>query len=340
VSSRRWPRSVDLYDRSVTEPVILTDVQIADAVSRLARVSWSWSVEDAPRLAAQLGWPVDSQRPPRYLFLRTGYPTGRGRAFVGLDDRSWEAINVPVTDSVTDWGFPLQTDLFATAVAVASGVLGEPPYREPGERPEVSWPTGGGVLAVRDHGKGLFLILRSARHAAWLQAEDARQDERRLLGVGVVEEPQPPAVPASTSWEEVAAALAAAMSRFERDTLLSLVDPADRNGRYLQMWQNPDALWVEVSSSRILGAKLGVSPQVERRIGELGWTPPQGRDNWRRSLPWPARAAAYVELAGSIVAVWRDVFGFDSPRQVYYRAAVTRTRELIAVPELGLQRVR
>jgi Family of unknown function (DUF6301) len=324
----------------MTEPVMLTDLQIADAVSRMARVSWSWSAEDAQRLAAQLGWPVDSQPPSRYLFLRTGYPTGRGRASVNLYDRSWEDIHLPVTDSISDWGFPRQADLFANAVGVASGVLGEPPYREPGKRSEVSWPTGGGVLAVRDYGEGLFLILRSARHAAWLQAERDRKEERRLTGVGVVDQPPRPAVPASTRWEEVAAALAAAMSRFERDTLLSLVDPADRDGRYLQMWQNPDALWVEVSSSRILGAKMGVPPEVERRIGELGWTPPLGRDNWRRSLPWPARAAAYVELAGSIVAVWRDVFGIDSPQQVGYRAAVTRTRELIAVPELGLRRVR
>jgi hypothetical protein len=141
------------------------------------------------------------------------------------------------------------------------------------------------------------------------------------------------------SWDEVAESLAEAISEFENGTVLKLVGTDQPEGRYLQMWQTPEAIAVEVSSSNVLGAELGVPERVERRIGELGWTAPQGRDNWRIILPWPASAEDYRTLARNIVAVWRDVFGLDSPDLVRYGGFISTTHERLVLPDVGLPAV-
>jgi hypothetical protein len=139
------------------------------------------------------------------------------------------------------------------------------------------------------------------------------------------------------TWEDVAASLAEAMSEFEDGTVLILVGTDKPDGRYVQIWQDTDAIWVEVSSSNIFGAGLGVSKDVEQRIGDLGWTAPEGRDNWRMRLPWPATAEDYRTLAGKVVTVWRDVFGFDSPERMRYSGFISTTHERLVLPQLGLE---
>jgi hypothetical protein len=141
----------------------------------------------------------------------------------------------------------------------------------------------------------------------------------------------------SITWGEFSAALAEQLSCFEESTVLVLVEGDRPEGPYTQMWQNPDYLWVEASSSRVLGAQLGVAEDVEQSLADRGWTPPAGRDNWRRGLPWPARPEAYLGLAGDIVAVWRDVFGVESPAQLRYRGFISAVHETLVLPELGLE---
>jgi hypothetical protein len=141
----------------------------------------------------------------------------------------------------------------------------------------------------------------------------------------------------SYTWEEFSAVLAEQLSSFEDSTVLVLVASGRPDGPYVQMWQNPDYLWVEVSSSRVLGAELGVPEGAEQSLADRGWTPPQGRDNWRRGLPWPATPEAYIGLAGDIVAVWRDVFGLDSPAQLRYRGFISAVHETLVLPELGVE---
>jgi hypothetical protein len=141
----------------------------------------------------------------------------------------------------------------------------------------------------------------------------------------------------SASWEQVAEALAEAISEFEEGTVLSLVGVDKPDGRYLQMFQTTDAIVVEVSSSNVLGAELDVPKDLEERIGELGWDAPLGRDNWRMNVPWPASVEDYRRLARNVVAVWRDVFGLDSPDQVRYRGFISTTHERLVLPQLGLE---
>ncbi len=57
----------------------------------------------------------------------------------------------------------------------------------------------------------------------------------------------------SVTWDEFSAALAEQLSCFEESTVLVLVEGDRPEGPYTQMWQNPDYLWVEASSS--LGAR-------------------------------------------------------------------------------------
>lgn len=141
----------------------------------------------------------------------------------------------------------------------------------------------------------------------------------------------------SLTWDEFAAALAEQLSAFEESTVLVLVEADRPDGPYVQMWQNPDYLWVEASSSRVLGAALGVPADVEHSLADRGWTPPEGRDNWRRGLAWPATPEAYLDYAGEVVAAWRDVFGVESPDQLRYRGFISAVHETLVLPELGLQ---
>jgi hypothetical protein len=162
---------------------VLTSGQVADAVARLASVRWSWWPEDVDRLAADIGWPVDSRPTARDAYLRTGYPTGAGLAFVHAKGSTpLEYIDVPVADYREDWHAPARVDLFAMAASAAIGVLGEPTYRRTGERPTVVWPAAGGVFEVQDYGHGLQAVLNSTRYAAYLQAEAEQLAEEQAYG--------------------------------------------------------------------------------------------------------------------------------------------------------------
>ena len=140
-----------------------------------------------------------------------------------------------------------------------------------------------------------------------------------------------------SDWDGFAGGLAEALSRLETRTVLVLVD-AERptGGRYAAFVQYRDFLRAEVSASTSVPAGPPLPAQAEAAIGTMGWaTPdPAGVPNWHIDVPWPAPSARYLDLAGRTVAVLHDVFGFDSPDRLRYRAWIDVTGERLSLPEL------
>jgi Family of unknown function (DUF6301) len=176
---------------------MLSDEQIADAVARLSRVRWSWSVADVDGLAAQLGWQeidrnfpdaatlstqygwrVDADLVLGTVHLRTGYPADSGRATVYFQGKVAGSVALPAT-VLFDRRFPDRVDAFATVVAAASNLLGPPPYRRPGQHADVCWPATDGLVCVSDNGGSISLELRSAQMEERFGAGRERDLERR-----------------------------------------------------------------------------------------------------------------------------------------------------------------
>jgi hypothetical protein len=150
---------------------------IADAVTRLSNVQWSWSRTELKALAVRLGWPLDAAH--SFAYLRTGYPI-LDLAFVFFSEEIAERIVMPTTDDIEE-RFPDRVDALAQAVTATTAVLGQPAGHRPGPHPEVWWPASGGRLSVKDNGAYIGLELRSASYASELDADrERRLEERRF----------------------------------------------------------------------------------------------------------------------------------------------------------------
>jgi hypothetical protein len=150
---------------------------IADAVTRLSNVQWSWSLPDVEALAAQLGWPLDGSPAHSVGYLRTDYPV-HGLAIVSIFSEISQGIVVPATD-VIEQRFPDRVDAFAQTVRATVAVLGQPAGHQPGHYPEVWWPGSGGRVGVEDNGTYIGLELLSARYASELDADGERSLKKR-----------------------------------------------------------------------------------------------------------------------------------------------------------------
>jgi hypothetical protein len=147
--------------------------QVADAVTRLMRVRWSWLIADVDRLVDQLGWPLEQPAAHGVAYLQTGYPGRQGRAMVMYRQDRATSVGLAVTSALPR-RFPDRVGAFAAAADTVADVLGPPPDRRPGEWPEVWWPAAEGIIGARDNGAYIALILRSA----WFEAQLAAGRER------------------------------------------------------------------------------------------------------------------------------------------------------------------
>ena len=151
-----------------------------DEVARLARaltsVRWSWSVAEAERVVAELGWTVAADPGPGGLVARTGLAPDDGLAEIGFEfagDRATE-ISVPLTDGVGDGdarAADFRRDAFATAAQAVTAELGPPAQRRPGRTPQVRWSAPDGVLRLSDDGAFVSLALLAGWYAEALDAE-------------------------------------------------------------------------------------------------------------------------------------------------------------------------
>jgi hypothetical protein len=143
--------------------------QVADAVTRLMRVRWSWLIADVDRLVDQLGWPLEQPAAHGVAYLSTGYQVAHGAAMVMYRGEMAESVVVGVTGRL-ERRFPDRLGAFANVVAAVAGVLGPPTDRRPGLFPEVWWPATDGLVGVSDDRTYIDLELRSARFEAPLAA--------------------------------------------------------------------------------------------------------------------------------------------------------------------------
>lgn len=98
---------------------------------------------------------------------------------------------------------------------------------------------------------------------------------------------------------------------------------------YVQAMRYLNGLDAEAVGSEFLPEPL--TADQERRLGEMGWYPPDGetRQNWWRQILVPAEAGDMTDeqatecgkLAGRMVVAFRDVYGIGTPAELNYEAS-------------------
>jgi hypothetical protein len=126
--------------RLMSERRVLSDQEVADLVSGLRSLDWSWSPDEAEGIAERFGWKVESRR-ARSVRLDAGFGMRTGSIQfpdMGKVTRITVAACTPVSaDSAAGRAFV--QDAFAHVVAAATEALGEPTERIPGSAPKVRW---------------------------------------------------------------------------------------------------------------------------------------------------------------------------------------------------------
>lgn len=146
----------------------------------------------------------------------------------------------------------------------------------------------------------------------------------------------------SSGWDQLADALTGVLGRLPAGAVLQLVDAGQPDGgRYAQLWQDTEALRVEVSGDVPADPHRGLPAVHGPVLTGFGWHPPGPAHpgHWSDELTWPAPAAGYRELAYRLVATVRDGFGLATPAELAYRAWRAGGPAL-ELPELGLDPVR
>ncbi|MEH1013640.1 hypothetical protein V6U90_11070 [Micromonospora sp. CPCC 206060] len=146
----------------------------------------------------------------------------------------------------------------------------------------------------------------------------------------------------TAGWDRLATALTDVLGRLPAGAVLQLVDAGEPDGdRYVQLWQDPAALRVEVSAAAPDDPTRGLPAVDPAALAGIGWQPPGPAHpaHWWAELAWPAPAAGYQHLAYRLVDTVRDVLGLTTPAGLGYRAWRAETGPL-DLPELGLAPVR
>ncbi|MGW5313600.1 DUF6301 family protein [Nocardia thailandica] len=153
--------------------------EVAALATRLRDLDWSWQLADAPRLAAEFGWRVVSER-PGWVMLDTGFGTGSGTIFA--DDGRVERIEIRVTGYAedTEAGRTLVRDASAELEEAIEGALGAPTARVVDDPVQIRWAGAGATLvqARQELSVWLWLVTNEALAA---DDRDAEVDVQGLL---------------------------------------------------------------------------------------------------------------------------------------------------------------
>jgi uncharacterized protein DUF6301 len=119
---------------------VSSEQEIADLVTGLRSLEWSWDPSEVDRVAEHFGWKIVA-RGRRFTMLDAGFGLDTGE--FEFDDagrvaRVSVAVSEP-TSAKSAEGRQRVQDAFAHVVSAATGALGEPTSRLPGEQPEVRW---------------------------------------------------------------------------------------------------------------------------------------------------------------------------------------------------------
>jgi uncharacterized protein DUF6301 len=132
------------------EPRVLSEQEIAELVTGLRSLEWSWDPSEVDRVAEHFGWKIVS-RGRRFTTLDVGFGLDTGE--FELDDsgrvkRISVAVSQPTSAKSMEGRQQVQ-DAFAHVVSAATGALGEPTNRLPGEQPEVRWRGDAATVGVK-----------------------------------------------------------------------------------------------------------------------------------------------------------------------------------------------
>ncbi|MGA8112223.1 MAG: DUF6301 family protein [Actinocatenispora sp.] len=165
-------RSEELRDTRRT----VSDQQLRDLAGALAKVRPSWTASDAPRVAAELGWSVESGPDAGGMVLQSGLAPFGGLADIRFSGDEVTQLVVRLGDGEkerTPEFDDYRATVFARAARTLTEVLGAPSERRPGSSPQVRWALPGGQLRLSDGGVFVELSLMPERFAAVLDAEAA-----------------------------------------------------------------------------------------------------------------------------------------------------------------------
>ncbi|MGH3392960.1 MAG: DUF6301 family protein [Actinomadura sp.] len=120
---------------------VLSEQEVADLVIGLRSLEWSWDPNEVDQIAEQFAWKI-AGRTNWSVMLDTRFGPDTGR--IAFDDAGVRveqlslAVSQPTSAKSVEGRQRVQ-DAFAHVVSAATGALGEPTSRLPGDLPEVRW---------------------------------------------------------------------------------------------------------------------------------------------------------------------------------------------------------
>ncbi|GAA2101617.1 DUF6301 family protein [Actinomadura alba] len=124
----------------MTDRRVLSEQEVADLVTGLGSLEWSWEPDEVDGVAERFGWKVESRR-GRSVRLDVGFGVASGFFYLSragkVDRISVAACRSASAESAE--GRAYVQDAFADVVAAVTRALGEPTERVPGESAEVRW---------------------------------------------------------------------------------------------------------------------------------------------------------------------------------------------------------
>jgi hypothetical protein len=146
-SIKTAPESPGVRIKSMSEWRFMSDREVADLVTGLWTLDWSWRPEEAEQLVDRFSWKV-VHRGSRNLMLENEFGPGFVDVNAGRVQRIIVAASTFADENTTE-GRAFTQDAFARVVAAATRALGEPSSRRPGEFPEVRWRGAEATVTVR-----------------------------------------------------------------------------------------------------------------------------------------------------------------------------------------------
>ena len=155
--------------------------------------------------------------------------------------------------------------------------------------------------------------------------------------------------PRRDRWAEFNSALEATLAGLPSDSFLiiSVDDPGDESeddSYFVQFAQGGEkGFRAEAVSNRFLSERHRLDERAQRKLGDLGWLPPDEfpegpRSNVNHYREWP-RPAPFGDAARLAVSTLRRVFRVRSPARLVYRCFDEENREYL-VPLLGIRHER
>jgi hypothetical protein len=126
----------------MTDLHMIDNESAAALLTTLRRTRWSWTIDDLPRIAADLGWRNIQEVDGVPAAADAPWDLRGGAIHIDTDDKRVDTIRIRVTDLVvrkSPESLSFMHSAWTSLVALATDLVGKPDRRIEGQNPDRQW---------------------------------------------------------------------------------------------------------------------------------------------------------------------------------------------------------